>query len=271
MHGDVGGAHGVDTVLGRPCGVGGPALKAVELGDESVAGAVCHQVFLLAAGVVSHHDVHVVQGADAQQFALSAAVADQALAAHFVALFNFYVFLRRDAEKHHVAVESGGDLRIRQRQGRAHDASHLGVVAAAMGGAGLRIGVSMVGNGKAVQLSHQADGGAVAAVFQIALHSGDGQALLGPQAKAFHNNGKLSGGAVLLKSQFRMGPKVLGKGDDLVFAGIHQRTDFLFHFVHHKSGLPSAACGRGFIFCAGKPARNTAPPIRSAKARGPSP
>ena len=61
----------------------------------------------------------------------------------------------------------------------------------------------MVGNGKAVQLSHQADGGPVAAVFQIALHSGDGQALLGPQAKAFHNTGKLSGGAVLLKSQCR--------------------------------------------------------------------
>ena len=248
VHGDIGGAHGVDAVLRCSGGVGGAALEPDQLGDEAIAGAVGHQILLFTAGVVAHHDVHIVQGPDPQQLALAAAVADQALLPHLVAFFDLHIFFRRHAEEHHIAVEGGGDLRISQGQGGAHHTGGLGVVAAAVGGAGLRIGVGVVGDGQSVELPHQADGGAVAVRFQIALHAGDGKSLLCPQAQALHRLREFSGGAMLLKAQLGVGPEVLRKGDDLILVRIDPRTDLLFDLVHFGSGLLSAAGAALYFF-----------------------
>ena len=239
VHGDEGGVHGVQTGLGLPGSVGGAALKADHLGDKAVAGAVGHAVFLRTAGVVSHHDVHVVQRAQAQQLALAAAITQQALPAHLLPFFDLHVLLGGYAEEDHVPVQGFGDLRVCQGKGCAHDPRRLGVVAAAVGGAGGGIGILMGGNGQAVKLAHKADHRSAAPGLEEALHACDGKPLLGVQPQGSHGGGKFSGGAVLLEAQLRMGPEILPKGDNLLPACINQAADFLFGTVHNEllSGL----------------------------------
>ena len=184
--------------------------------------------------MVADNDVDVIQCADADQLALAAAIADLAFVDHLALEVDFNKLLGRNAEEDDVAVHGFLDLGIAQGQGSTHNAGDLGVVAAAVGSAGLGVGIGMVGDGQGVILTHEGNGGAlIVLALQITLNAGDGMAFGGLDIQVLEDLGKLAGGSELSVAHFGMGPDVTAKGHDLFLLAVDNVTDFLFQLIHN--------------------------------------
>src|SRR6202035_3640864 len=88
------------------------------------------------------------------------------------ALLDIDELLGRDREKDDFAGELAGADRVEAHRGAEH-AGDLRVVAAAMRGAGMRVGEGMVGGSEAVELADDGDARAGAGAGDAALDTGE--------------------------------------------------------------------------------------------------
>ena len=228
-----GGVLGVNSHVGCRRRVGGDAGVGDDLVHETVGAAVAQAQIQLRGRVMAHGDVDVVQGAHADQLTLSAAVADLALADQLLLEGEIHILLGGSRHKDHISVHGLLHLRVRQGHHGSDDSGQLGVVAAAVGGAGLRVGVRMVRDGEGVHLADDSHGDPLFAFsFQIALHAGDSQPGLRLQAVLLRIFHKLLSGAVLLVAHLRVMPDVPPECLDFLLILINDLTDFLFNVVH---------------------------------------
>ena len=111
-----------------------------------------------------------------EQLGLAEEELELALVAAAKALLDIDEFLGRDREKHHLAGQvPGGADGVEAHRGPEH-AGDLRVVAAAMRGAGMRIGERVVGGAQAVELADDGDARAGGSAGDAALDPGEGEA-----------------------------------------------------------------------------------------------
>ena len=123
-----------------------------------------------------HRHVDVVAMAAGEQLGLAEQELDLALLAAAEALLDIDELLGRDREKHHLAGQVvGGADGVEAHRGAEH-AGDLRVVAAAVRGAGMRIGERMVGGAQAVELADDGDGAARRSAGDAALDPGQREA-----------------------------------------------------------------------------------------------
>lgn len=115
--------------------------------------------------MMADNDIQIIHRTDSDQLAFAAAITDQTLIAHLVALCNLDIFLSRNAKEYDISRQGSRDLRIGQRDGRADHAGRLRMMAAAMRRAGLGVGVGVRRNGQTIEFAHQTDGGTVRVIL----------------------------------------------------------------------------------------------------------
>ena len=102
-----------------------------------------------------HRHVDVVEMALGDEFGLAEQEFDLAPLAPPQPLLDIDEFLGRDREEHDLAGEVLGRARRRQPHRDAEHAGDLGVVAAAMRRAGMRVGERVLGGAQAVEFAEQ--------------------------------------------------------------------------------------------------------------------
>ena len=181
---------------------------------------------------MNHHcQVHIVEFAEFDQFGLAAEELDFALAAQFVPVFDFNVFLGRNGNQSDTAAELGKDLGLVQADGGAEEHSNLAVVAAGVGGAGVRVGVGVFVDDKGVEFAEQSHRRAGRAAEQVGADAGQSQAGAERDAQFSQFAGDQLGGLELPIARFRLAEDSLGQGDNFVGPGVDGGKNLAFQFV----------------------------------------
>ena len=192
--------------------------------------------------MVPHDQIDVVHRADADEFTFPAEIADLPLFGQLLFEFQVHALLCRNRHKNRRTVQSGFDLRIRQRDGGAQYAGELGMMPAAMRRAGFRIGMRSVGNRQGVQFAH--DGHphvAPPGAGQAAFYAGHRHPFLGRHAQCFHLGRELLGSAVFFIPQLCVVENIPAKRFDLFGMFLNHLEDPLFQCIHFSpSFLPPA-------------------------------
>ena len=130
-----------------------------------------------------HRHVDIVEMALGDEFGLAEQEFDLAPLAPPQALLDIDEFLGRHREKHDFAGEVLGRARRRQPHRDAEHAGDLGVVAAAVRRAGMRVGERVLGGAQAVELAEQRETRAGLAAAQPPLDPGQPEAGLRREAQ----------------------------------------------------------------------------------------
>ena len=123
-----------------------------------------------------------------------------------------------------------------EAHGGPEHAGDLGIVAARMGGACLRIGDRMPGHDQRVQLSQQREGGPVLLASRFAAHARDGEPALGLEPDLAHGVLDQARGLELLEPQLGVLANRVADRDDLLALAVDGLADCALHVI---------ACGHG--------------------------
>ena len=171
-----GGIQGVDALVRRIGGMGGLPHILDGLADESVAaGADGHHrsggPFL---GMDHHGHVDVIEFPFVDQFSFPVEEMELPFLPEFFPVGDLDIFLRRHPEEHHVPAQVLHDPGFGQSVGRCQHGGLLHVMAAGMGGPGIRIRFGVFRTADGIQFSQNGDGGTGLAPFQYPFDGGNG-------------------------------------------------------------------------------------------------
>jgi hypothetical protein len=226
---DIGGIQRVDSQMGRAPRVGGAADITDGLDDATVVGGGHPRLLHLGLrrGVDHHGEIHVVEVAEPQQLRLAAEELEPALARLLDAPLHVAVLLSGHGEEDHSPGEVSQGLGIEEAHGGTEQPRHLGIVAAGMSGAALRVRHRMPGHHEPVQLAEQREGGPFLGAARLRADAGDGETGLGRQAEPsqgfLHQTRRLE----LLEAELRVAPDGLAQPDDRVGAAVDGLADLV--------------------------------------------
>ena len=177
-----------------------------------------------------HRHVDVVPMAAREQLWLAEEELELTLFLAAEALLDIDELLGRDREENDLAGEVIGDADRREAHRRAEHAGDLRVVAAAMRGAGVRVGERVVRGSQAVQFADNGDARTAGFAGDAALDAGERQPGLRREAEAGHVLGDQTCGLVLVEAGLGMVEDRLADRDDLVAVAVDRLAHRLLQF-----------------------------------------
>ena len=225
---DLRGVEGVDAEMRRPAGVARAPDEAGQLADAAVVRQRHAGLAVLGVGRrVDHHgEVHVVEVAEADQLGLAAEQLERPGLALGPAPLEVAALLGGHREERHPSREMGEGAGVVEPHGGAEKSRHLGVVAAGVGRARVRIGLRVPGHDQRVELADQGERRARARLTRhVGAHAGERQSRAGREAEAaeavLHQLRRLG----LLEAELGVAADLLADADDLVGPPVDRRRD----------------------------------------------
>ena len=177
-----------------------------------------------------HRHVDVVEMAFGDQFGLAEEELDLALLAAAEALLDIDELLGRHREEHQFPGEVLGCARRREAHRDAEHAGDLGVVAAAVRGAGMRVGERVVGGAQAVEFADEGEARPGRVAADAALDPGQREAGSGAEAEGGHA-GDERRGLGLVEPGLGVMEDGFAEFDDLVAVALDRLAHRPFQFV----------------------------------------
>src|SRR5205807_9097978 len=224
----------VDPHVRRAAGVRGAPQVTHGLHDAAVVRARHAGLAVLRPRrhVDHHRHVDVVEVAEPEQLRLAAEEFQPARARLRHAPLDVAVLLGRHREEDDAPGQVIEGPRVEQPHGGAEQAGDLGVVAAGVGRAGLRIGHRVAGDDETIELPEQRERRALAgAARHVGPHPGQRQAGLGAQPELAQGLLVQARGIDFLEAELRVLPDLLAEADDVLAALVDRPIDALLQLV----------------------------------------
>src|SRR6516162_9168294 len=224
----------VNAELRQAAGMRRPADEADALYQRAVrrVGKKGPRCDAARAGVYHHGQVDIVEMAFGNELGLSEHELDLAARDTGRALFNVDEFFGRHGEENDVAGELWRDSGFGQSDCRAQHAGDLGVVAAAVGRSGDRVGKGVLRGSQAVEFADEGEPGARRSAGESALDAGQRQTRSRCKPQSTHPLSNQSGGLYLVKAGLRVAEDRLAEIDYRVAVAVdglaHRVLQLLF-------------------------------------------